>query len=228
MWFKCGHIKFHKTIVFRSHLQAATTAIFCTCNISFDFEPSFSIFEQTSSFEFHMQLAHNSKKPKFFGHHLTSVSGQLFQQEQNKRQCRNVTTKSLPWLGQPWLSRLTKNFKTVRRNTHLLKPMWSHQRDAQSPVLLPTTTHQHVFLRQSHLHSFDTDSGLLGKNVYYLQICSKGNGLLCPHQNKNIRWRQIAGFRYFCVFDYPTRQSHNWRGWVTLSWLLLDSFSHLR
>jgi len=80
------------------------------------------------------------------------------------------------------------------------------------------------FLHQSYIHSFDTDSGLLGENVYYLQICSKRNGLLCPHQNKNICRRQIAGFRYFCVFDRPTRQSRNWRGWVTLSWLLSEAF----
>jgi len=43
------------------------------------------------------------------------------------------------------------------------------------------------FLHQPYLHSFDADSVLLGKNVYYLRICSKGNGLLCLHQNKNIQ-----------------------------------------
>ena len=67
-------------------------------------------------------------------------------------------------------------------------------------------------LHQSYLHSFDTDSGLLGKNVYYLQICSKGNGLLCLHQNKNIQ-SQIAGFPYLsCVLAYPTRQSRTEEG----------------
>jgi len=109
-----GHIKFRKTITIRSHLQVATTATFCICSASFDFEPSFSIFEQTSSFEFHMQLGVQQQKAKvFFGHHLTSVSGRLFQQEQNKLQCRNVKTQILPVTGVNRVEQAHQNFKTV-------------------------------------------------------------------------------------------------------------------
>jgi len=54
-----------------------------------------------SSFEFHMQLGVQQQKAKvFIGHHLTSMSGLLFQQEQNKLRCRNVRRRSLPWVGQ--------------------------------------------------------------------------------------------------------------------------------
>ena len=61
---RSGHIKFHKNIAIRSHLQVATTATFCTCSVSFVFGPCFSIFEQTSSFEFHMQLGALQQKAK--------------------------------------------------------------------------------------------------------------------------------------------------------------------
>jgi len=128
-----GHIKYHKTIAIRSHLQVATTATFCTCSVSFDLEPSFSIFEQTSSFEFHMHLSAQQQKNKvFFGHHLTSVSGWLFQHEK-KNFNAGMYDEILPWVGHLWLSRLALQDPSVQ-------PLWSHQRVAQSSVLLPTTT----------------------------------------------------------------------------------------
>jgi len=59
-----GHIKFYETIAFRSHVQVATTATFCTFKNSFDFEPSCYIFEQTSSFDIHMQLSAQQQNVK--------------------------------------------------------------------------------------------------------------------------------------------------------------------
>jgi len=58
-------------------------------------------------------------------------------------------------------------------------------------VLLPAMTYQQsqmCFLYQSYLHSFDTYSGLFAKmSVICLQICSRGNGLLCLYQNIKIQ-----------------------------------------
>jgi len=74
-------------------------------------------------------------------------------------------------------------------------------------VLLLTTTNQHMFLHQSYLHSFDADSGLLGKNAYYLQICNKGTGLLCPHQDKNMQnhWIPVLHGIAFSIFQHDSR-----------------------
>ena len=139
-----GHMKFRKTITIRSHLQVATTATFCICSASFDFEPSFSIFEQTSSFEFHMQLGVQQQKAKVFFWAPSDLSvGATVSTGTKQTSMQECKTISLPWVGQLWLSRLTKTSKQCSASL-ICSTLWSHQRVAQSPVLLPTTAHQHV------------------------------------------------------------------------------------
>jgi len=182
-----GHIKFHKTIAIRSHLQVVTTATFCTCNISFDSNLPFPSLSKRVRSNFICILAHNSKKPKFcwapsdFSVGVTVSTGT---KQTSMQECK---TKSLPWVGQLWLSRLTKTSKQCNADTHLLNQCDLINVSCNLPCCCRPRHTNMCFLHQLYLHSFDTDSGLLGKNVYYLQICRKGNDLLCPHQNKNIQ-----------------------------------------
>ena len=102
------------------------------------------------------------------------MSGRLFQQEQNKRQCRNVTTKPLPWLGQPWLNRLTKKLKDSATRILIC-----------STNVISSTCHAIVHVAADHDKPTYVFASIVSsqfrhwlrairENVYYLQICSKG------------------------------------------------------
>ena len=64
-----------------------------------------------------------------------------------------------------------------------------------------------MFLHQSYLHSFDTDSGLLGKNVYYFANLQQRDWLAVPSSNKNIqnRWIPILHGIAFSIFQHDSR-----------------------
>ena len=87
------------------------------------------------------------------------------------QECNDETS---PVTGATLVEQAHKNFETMQRKYSSEQPMWFRQRVAQTPLLLPTTTHQHVFLHQSYLHSFDSDSGLLGKMSVICKYAAKG------------------------------------------------------
>ena len=147
-------MKFHEAIAFRSHLQVATTATFRAFNNSFDFQPLCYIFEQTSSFELHMQLYAQQ-------HSATVLLGTIWLQCRGYFFNRNKTNFNAGMYDED-LSCERGNFgwtgsETCKQcNYSSAKPMWPLQHVVQPSVLLPTTTYQHVHFASIRISTVST------------------------------------------------------------------------
>ena len=99
-------------LAFRSHLQVATTATFCSCNMSFDFQPYCSIFGQKSSFEFHLQLFGQQQQAKIsLGTIWLQCRGYCFKRNKTIFNVRMFDQDFPLLVGQLWLNRLTETSK---------------------------------------------------------------------------------------------------------------------
>ena len=118
-------------------------------------------------------LCTTTKSKDFVGHHLTSVSGPLFQQDKDKPKCRNVRRISPPWLGKRWLNSVTTHL--TNQCDHLINVTSNLPRCCRS-------RHTNIYFCVNRISTVSTLTQV--KNVYCLKICSKCTGLLCLYQHE--------------------------------------------
>ena len=87
---------------------------------------------------------------------------------------QECTTKIPPVSGANRLSRLSETSKQCNENSHLLNQCDLINVSCNLPSCCRSRHTNICFLRQSYLHSFDIDSGLLGKMPIICKSAEKG------------------------------------------------------